>query len=69
MAIQRKRESIMETGPSTFDWDILVAAVLTVPVIEPGAPAEERIERFRATLQELRRQGGARKISPSGETG
>lgn len=28
----------METGPTMFDWDILVAAVLTVPVIEPGAP-------------------------------
>ena len=59
----------METGPTTFDWDILVAAVLTVPVIEPGAPADERIERFRATLHELRRQGGAQKISSSGEKG
>jgi hypothetical protein len=59
----------METGPTTCDWDILVAAVLTVPVIEPGTPAEERIERFRATPQELRRQGGARKIWNSGKPG
>jgi len=58
----------MEAGPTTFDWDILVAAVLTVPVIEPGAPAEERIERFKATLHELKRQGGARQIFDAGVT-
>jgi hypothetical protein len=53
----------METGPTTSDWDILVAAVLTLPVIEPGASAKDRIERYRATLQELKRQGGTRKLS------
>lgn len=53
----------METGPTTFDWDILVAAVLTLPAIEPGASAKERIERYRATLHELKRQGGTRNLS------
>jgi hypothetical protein len=47
----------------TSDWDILVAAVLTLPIIEPGASAKERIEQYRATLQELKRQGGTRNAS------
>jgi hypothetical protein len=59
----------METGQTTSDWDIVVAAILTVPVIEPGDSPQERIERFRATLQELRRQGGAMKTSNVGGTG
>jgi hypothetical protein len=48
----------METGPMTSYWDILVAAVLTLPIIEPGAAAKERTEQYRATLEELKRQGG-----------
>lgn len=49
----------MEAGSSTIEWDILVAAVLTVPVIEPGASAKDRIQQYLETLQELRRQGRA----------
>jgi hypothetical protein len=44
------------------DLDVLVAALLTAPVIEPGAKAPERIERFTATLRELRRMGGVAKL-------
>lgn len=58
----------METRP-TFDWDILVAAVLTVPVIDPGASVQERIDRFQAMIHELKRQGGVKKISNPGGTG
>jgi hypothetical protein len=44
------------------DLDVLVAALLTAPVIAPGAKAPERIERFTATLRELRRMGGVAKL-------
>jgi hypothetical protein len=49
----------MNAGLSVTDRDALVAALLTAPVVEPGSSAEERINAFKAALQELNRQGGA----------
>lgn len=46
-------------GLTDTDRDTLVAALLTIPVLEPGARPEERIEIFAATLREIRRRGGA----------
>lgn len=52
----------MSDGLTDADRDTLVAALLTAPVIEPGSSAEDRVNAFRATLGELNRQGGARKL-------
>lgn len=52
----------MGAGAKAEDLDVLVAALLTVPVIEPGAKAPERIERFAATLRQLRKMGGVAKL-------
>ena len=52
MAIDGKAEEL----------DVLVAAILTLPVIEPGAKAPERIERFADTLRQLRKIGGVSKL-------
>jgi hypothetical protein len=44
------------------DLDVLVAALLTAPVIEPGASPPERIERFAETLRQLRKMGGIARL-------
>jgi hypothetical protein len=44
------------------DLDVIVAALLTAPVIEPGASAPERVERFAATLRHLRKMGGVARL-------
>lgn len=48
----------MEIGASDTELTVLVAALLAIPAIEPGASARERLEVLRATLIELRKQGG-----------
>ena len=45
-------------GLTDTDRDTLVAALLTIPVIEPGARPQERVEVFATTLKEIRRRGG-----------
>jgi hypothetical protein len=54
-------EDVMSAGLTNTDRDALVAALLTLPVIEPGSSPQDRINAFRATLRELNRQGGTAK--------
>jgi hypothetical protein len=42
--------------------DMLLAALLVLPAIQPGASPQERLEVFKATLGELNKQGGSAAI-------
>lgn len=42
--------------------DMILAALLAIPAIEPGASPQERLKVFRATLGELNKQGGSAAI-------
>ncbi len=48
----------MEISASDTEVTVLVAALLAIPAIEPGASPRERLDVLKATLAELRRQGG-----------
>lgn len=48
----------MEISASDAEVTVLVAALLAIPAIEPGASPRERLQVLKATLAEVRRQGG-----------
>ncbi|MDP1966251.1 MAG: hypothetical protein Q8K93_29120 [Reyranella sp.] len=52
----------MEADSKTHDLDVIVAALLAAPVIEPGASPPERIEKFAETLRHLRKMGGVARL-------
>ncbi len=45
------------------DIDTIIAALLTIPVIEPGASPQQRLQVYKATLSELKKQGGSAALS------
>ena len=53
----------MEISTSDTEVTVLVAALLAIPAIEPGDSPRERLEVLRATLVELRKQGGIAALS------
>jgi hypothetical protein len=49
----------MDTRLLEVELDMILAALLAIPAIEPGASPQERLQVFKATLSELNKQGGS----------